>query len=176
MATRTMLLAAFLFAGIVRADDTPKLSGSAIKLEDAAAKAVDIFEGEITEPGSKVLLPPTMPYCGDLFRDLKITVLQVYSQKKLRLLPLQQLDPLRGPIGDQTTVALFVATISSETRPKVGNSYIFFTTRNQWDTTTPTITEWPYNCLESGGGFYIALKLLPATDDNIAMVKKLVPN
>lgn len=42
--------------------------------------------------------------------------------------------------------------------PKYGNSYIFFVNRNYSGSDNP----------------FTALKLLPATDDNIAKVKKLI--
>jgi len=60
------------------------------------------------------------------------------------------LQVLRGSSPNPVALSLNVA--GNEAMPKTGNTYIFFVQK-------PT-----------------ALKLLPATDDNIAMVKKLVSN
>jgi hypothetical protein len=70
------------------------------------------------------------------------------------------LQVLRGSVDAQVTVTLYIhfAPNSSENPPKVGNTYIFFAHKNT----------------EVGWNPFTVLKLLPATDDNIAKVKALI--
>ena len=168
-----ILRCAQLWTPIGIADGARNLPGSAMDIEDAVAKGRDVFAGSITEAGSEVPLPPGMSMRGNLYRDIKVTILQVYSDHKLRTLPQQQLDPLAGPIGDQTSIALVVDTLSGETRPQVGKAYIFVAAINQGNP-DGTGTASPYNHLDKDDGIYIALKLLPVTDNNITIVTKWI--
>ena len=166
--------AAHLWMPIGITDGPQNLPGSAVNIEDAVSKGPDVFVGAITEAGSEILVPPKMPYQGNMYRGIKVTILRVYSDHQLRTLPNQQLDPLLGPIGDQTSVGLFVDTNLDETQPKVGGSYIFIAPRNQagyWELTNSAL---PYNHLGKDDCNYVALKLLPVTDNNITIVKKLI--
>jgi hypothetical protein len=70
------------------------------------------------------------------------------------------LSVLRGSVGSRASVCLIVDTTVHEERPAVGGAYIFFVVPNEDQTPDP---------------FY-ALKLLPATDDNIARARKLISN
>ena len=81
---------------------------------------------------------------GLMFRGVQVNVLQV----------------LRGAVGASVTVTLGVVGIAGfhEDPPTTGNSYIFFVLRKGAPEADP----------------YDVLKLLKATDVNIASVKKLV--
>ena len=70
------------------------------------------------------------------------------------------LQVLRGTVDAQIKITLYVYYVSDtpENPPKTGNSYIFFVKKNAPGQPDP----------------YAALKLLPATDDNIAKVKALI--
>jgi len=83
------------------------------------------------------------------------TGLVVYSGIEVKVLQI-----LRGSVEYQIKITLNTLKSPSlqEMPPKFGGSYIFFVNRNNPEADDP----------------FIALKLLPATDDNIAMVKKLI--
>ena len=68
------------------------------------------------------------------------------------------LQVLRGSIGAQVSVSLFTSFVHHEKLHTVGSSYIFFVKKNAPGQPDP----------------YTALKLLPATGDNIAKVKALI--
>jgi len=148
-------LVAFLFGGIAQADDAAILVGGSLKPEEAVSKSDAVFVGEVTDTGIKVMPPPDCPYEGPLYRGIKIKVLQF----------------LRGSVRDHVSVALFVPTMKLVTLHMVGNSYIFFV-----QTKSQKALDYPYNCLEKADTTDIAIKLLPATDENIATVKKLISN
>ena len=67
---------------------------------------------------------------------------------------------LRGSIDSQSLVTIYITAshVVHEAPPEVGMPYIFFVTKNTHGTSDP----------------YTVLKLLPATDDNIAKVKQLI--
>ncbi|MDB4793752.1 hypothetical protein OAG63_01835 [Methylacidiphilales bacterium] len=89
------------------------------------------------------------------FQSLKATGRSSYYGNIIKILQV-----LRGAISVQIKVTLYVYYVSDtpENIPKVGNPYIFFVKKNASGQPDP----------------YTALKLLPATDDNITKVKALI--
>jgi len=137
-----MVLCSFFNTGNVHAGDDTKLTGSDLKVENAALHSDAIFVGQITDVGAEEEFPPASAYAGPLYHGVKIKIIQV----------------LRGTVGTQTSVTLFVDFVAQEKLQTVGNSYIFFVTKNRDKDPDP----------------FTALKLLPATDDSIAKIKQLI--
>lgn len=77
-----------------------------------------------------------------------------YPQAKVKVL-----TGLKGTFDAGVSVGIYPNSILKEETPKERGVYIFFV-KYESNASTP----------------YIVLKLLPATDDNIAMVKKLISN
>ena len=68
---------------------------------------------------------------------------------------------LKGVFDDRTTIGIYPTVFKlNEETPQEGKSYIFFVKYNGSESISP----------------YVVFKLLPATDDNIATVKKLISN
>jgi hypothetical protein len=126
-----IVLAAFVFPGIVRADDALKLPGSGTTPKDAVKQSNVVFVGKVINAG---LDGSEFNIANTEISNLQVTVLQV----------------LRGSTPNHVAISLNVA--GDETIPKAGNTYIFFVDH------------------------LTALKLLPDTDENVALVKNLTSN
>lgn len=141
MAARAFLLialAAFLFTGIVRAGDAPKLTGSMLKIEEAVTKSGAIFVGQFTSFGKKGAIGPGE---SELFGNhVKVS------------------QDLKATFDDGATVAFNRMTDLGEQKPATKVLYIFFMTKNAQTEPDP----------------FTVLKLVPATNDNIAIVMKLI--
>ena len=70
------------------------------------------------------------------------------------------LHVLRGSVGSQMVVPIPISGRDRESPPNINFKYIFFGHRNT----------------EVEGEPFAVLKLLPGTDDNVALVKKLISN
>jgi hypothetical protein len=70
------------------------------------------------------------------------------------------LQVLRGSVDSEISVEIFWFDTNSEESPKAQSTYIFFLNKTHVENTIQNIVP----------------KLLPATEDNIAMVKKLISN
>lgn len=126
-------------------NESVRLIGSNIKTKDIISKMDAIFVGKITKRGEKVILPPIAQDRGNLYGGIKVAVAQV----------------LRGSVDTQISVTLFLNALYYEKLPWIGTSYIFFVTK---DAKVDPFNPDPFT----------VLKLLPATDANIAKVKKLI--
>jgi hypothetical protein len=144
-----VVLASFLFSGVVRADDAPKLTGSSLKIKNAVSKSIAVFVGTVRDLGLKAPDPPTTPANGPVYNGVKVKVLKV----------------LKGSVESQASVSLFVDFSIHEELHKVESSYIFFVSKN-----TATLSS-----IIPPDSFFV-VKLLPATEANIAMVKMLISN
>jgi hypothetical protein len=138
-------LAALPLVGIVRANDAPKLPGSALTIPDAVSKCDAAFVGAITKIPPKVMLPSTAPYAGPLYNGVRVKVTEV----------------LRGLVSKQVSITLFVDFTLQEQEPAVGKRYVFFVSKNgKIDSDNPD----PFT----------VLKLLPLRADYVVLVKELV--
>jgi len=138
MAWRRIILwavvgASLLLGGVAQADG-PILTGSTIKIEDATAKAKDVFVGEFTDLG------PTVPSSPNMAAFTRATV--------------KVLNTLRGSVKGEIMLEFDIFGINHEDLPKIGTSYFFF-----------VIPE---------GGRFSALKILPVTEANTALLSKLI--
>jgi hypothetical protein len=149
-------------------DGALKLPGNAVSVTEAASNYTDVFAGEVTETDSELPLP-RMSNQPNLYRGMTVTILAVYSDHKLRTLPDQQLNPLRGAIGDQTSVGLRIETGLDQAQPKIGSRYIFIAAKNKGESAEST-----FGHVDKEDAIYIARKLLPITDNNVAIIKKLM--
>jgi hypothetical protein len=150
MAARAILLVALIAlhpVGLIRADDALKLPGSSLTIEDALSKSDTVFKGVMADAG----VPNTVAAhasAGPEFNHVKLSISQMF----------------RGHLDKQILAMMAANTmLYHEMMPEVGTYYIFFVEKND----------------VKSYGFpdpYAVLKVLPATDANIATVKKLISN
>ena len=126
--------------------ESVKLTGSDLKSDDLILKAEAIYTGKITDMGVQDKGTPDAPYAGSTYRGAHVQLLQI----------------LRCGMYDQMAVTLTVDVTRHESIPKVGNSYIFFVTK---DSAKPTSA---YTVP------FTALKLLDASEENVTEVKRLI--
>jgi len=127
-----LALAVLVLSGNARADE-PKLTGSAMKEEDAIANSDAVFVGKVTSIGG-----PYAKGVGPNYYPIGIDVGETY-------------------LGSVVSNPYSWTTInrSVEHLPSVGKNYIFFVKKQE-------------------GRELMPLKFLPASDANIATVKKLI--
>ena len=130
-----------------------KLTGSYLKVETAISKSDAVFIGEVIVQGFEVPQPTDASYAGPLLKGIKFKISKM----------------IRGSIGDGISLSMFVMTTRHEELNVVRQPYIFFV-----QTKGEKALDYPYNCLEKADTDTIVIKLLRATDDNIAIVKKLI--
>lgn len=147
MVTRLALLLAlpaFLFSGMIRADE-PMLPGSALTIEEAVAKSQAIFDGEVDTIGY------VAPRTEGKAEPMGVSVIDV--------------EAIRGLDTDSPWGALVSFDWYrdlGQVLPKNKSSYIFCVVMNEKE--APKI----------GPHKFMALKIVPAMAENIAMVKQLV--
>jgi len=131
-----------------------KLVGHSLKVKTAVAKSDAIFIGEVLSPGAEVDQGADASYAGPLLKGVNVKVVKI----------------LRGSVGDQVSLSLFVETIGGEgeKRPQVGQTYIFFV-----QTKSEEARNWPNDLLSKNDAAVVAIKLLSPTDDNVAMVGQI---
>jgi hypothetical protein len=123
------------------------------KLETAVAKADAIFIGEVTDQGSEALLQPGAPTDGLLYRGVGIKVHR----------------SLLGMTSDEVTAAVYIVSLGPKRFLTTDKPCIFFlqTHRQSWPC-------YPFSQLGGDDAGSIVIKLIPATDENVAEVKKLI--
>jgi hypothetical protein len=141
--------------GIAEGGKWRKLAGSSMKVTEATKKSNVILIGEIESSGSEVDQGADTTYGGPLLRGVKVKVTNL----------------LRGSIGSEISLSLYVGTLGGEKLPQVAQMYIFFVQ-------TKGVGErgWPYNLLEKADADTIGIKMLSPTDDDTATVKGLIPS
>jgi len=153
MAARGILLvtlASLFFTGILTAGGAPTLSGSKLQTKDALTVSKAVIVGKVNQLGWDVWTNPI--YSNSI--GTKVRVLQV----------------LRGSIKRDVFVNISASCNDHEALPTVSETYIFFI--NSSSESQFFIRK----VVESGEDQFTALKLLHATDANIALVKKLISN
>ena len=143
-----ILLVGLRYAGAQVATQQPEtlLTGSNLKADDLILTADAIYVGKILKLGEQAPANATLPSTGTTVRGCQVQLVQF----------------LRCGIYDQMAVTMVVDFGRHESIPQAGGTYVFFVTK---DNTRPTSSlTMPYT----------AIKLLAATDENIAEIKRLV--
>ena len=131
----------------------PLTTGTYQTLEAAVVKSDAIFVGKVTDQGAEAPLPQDAPFYGPLYRGVGVRVLH----------------SLLGLTSDDVLVSVYVASATHNGLPRMQRPQIIFlqTHRQSWPL-------YPFNQLGKDDASSIAIKVIPATEANIAEVKRLI--
>jgi hypothetical protein len=128
-------------------------TGNYQKLENAVTQADAIFIGEVSDPGSEALLPKEAMNEGHLYRGVEINLER----------------NLLGLVSGKLTVSVYVSGVGPARFLATKMPSIFFlqTHYQNWPC-------YPFNQLGKDDARAIVIKVIPATDDQLAEVAKLI--